>query len=225
MKRRKRRKQKLAKRSKGRERGSGSDRSIIRQSHNWPLLECRIAAEWRNTNNICQVLISRKSENTGVVAMGAYVVDLACLGVKNAYAAVFRSEYVYRQEVGAHIEIAQQMMDCDLNLAAKIIDEAVKYARSLGFRPNKDIRDANLVLGDAYPENCDVKIPLGGPEGKPLFVNGPYDDVAKIMRVLERKVGVGNFNFVMMSGDNFLIEDMDDDDLNYSEDNTVEILP
>ncbi len=212
MKRRKRRKQKVAKRSNRGFAPPGSDRAMARQSRHWPLLESRISQDWDNSMTLCQVVVARKSEKIGVVAAGAYVVDLACLGVKNAYAAIFRSEVEYRKELRTQLESRQLMMDCDLDLAAKIIDEAVKYARSLGFKPNKDIRDANLVLGEAHPENCDEEIPLGGSKGKPFFVNGPYDDVQKILRVLERKVGEGNYDYMAsLGGGGFFDEDDDDD--------------
>lgn len=223
MKRRKTRKQKVAKRSKRGFSPPGSDRAMARQSRHWPLLECRIAAEWRDTNQICQIIIARKSDKLGIVVAGVYIVDLACLGVKNAYAAVFRSEYEYRQELRERLDSTQTMINCELDLAAKIIDEGVKYARSLGFRPNKDIRDANLVLGEANPENCDEEIPLGGPEGKPMFIEGPHDDARKILRVLERKVGAGNFNYLMsMGGDDFFFDDEDADDLNNLGEHTVD---
>jgi hypothetical protein len=88
------------------------------------------------------------------------------------------------------------MIHADLNLAAKIIREGVAYARELGFSPNRDIRDAELVLGDADPDACDEEIPLGR-DGKPFFVSGPYDNVERILDKLTRKLGPDGFHYMI----------------------------
>jgi hypothetical protein len=42
-----------------------------------------------------------------------------------------------------------------------------------------------------------VSIPLGGPEGKPFFVAGPYDDITIIISKLTRAVGPDGFHYVV----------------------------
>ena len=86
---------------------------------------------------------------------------------------------------------------------------AVAYAKELGFRPDPDYRDAMPVLGDADPDACDVQIPLGGKDGKPFFVAGPYDNVDQIMSKLTRKLGPDGFHFVFPLGgdEEFLLLD------------------
>ncbi len=88
-------------------------------------------------------------------------------------------------------------MVADLDLVAKIIREGVAYARQLGFEPDPDFRKAMLVLGEANPDACPISIPLGGPEGKPLFVAGPYDDVPIIISKLTRAVGRDGFHYIV----------------------------
>jgi len=47
-----------------------------------------------------------------------------------------------------------------------------------------------------------VPIPLGGREGKPFFVAGPYDNVDRIMAKLRRKLGEDGFHFMIpLAGD------------------------
>ena len=87
------------------------------------------------------------------------------------------------------------MIKADVNLAAKIIREAIAYAKELGFRPDPDYRDAMPILGDADPDACDTPIPLGK-DGKPLFIAGPYDNVGRIMDKLTRKLGPDGFHFL-----------------------------
>jgi hypothetical protein len=44
-------------------------------------------------------------------------------------------------------------------------------------------------------------MPTGGPNGKPFFVNGPHDDVDRIMAQLRRVVGDGNFDYLISLGE------------------------
>ena len=186
-----------------------SEKAILRQSKHWPLLECLITENWDEPATLVQICIARRAPS-GEVAVGMFLMDLACLGAKNAHGTVFRSAAEYRSELRQSLMRHQTLIPCDLDLAAKVVEEGVKYAASLGFKPNRDIDKAYMVLGDAHPERCQTPIPLGGEDGKPFFVNGPYDDVDRILRVLDRKVGKGNYNFLMMVGDPF--EEWEDDE-------------
>jgi hypothetical protein len=162
---------------------------------------------------LIQLCVARRSAK-GEVAAGVFLVDLGCLGVKNAYASIFATEGSYRRDLLTQLKANQTLMACDLNLAAKVVDEGVKYAQSLGFRPNKDIKQALMVMGTAYPEECAVHIPLGR-DGKPFFINGPYDDVDRIRRILDKNVGPGNYDFLLQIGGPL-------DDMEFDLDSTVE---
>ena len=172
-----------------------SNRGWLRGAADWPLHECLVAEEWREPGAIVQILVSRRSPQ-GQVAAGVFLVDLGCLGVKNAFGRVFSTQGEYAAELRKDILASQEMIHADLNLAAKIIREGVAYARELGFSPNRDIRDAQLVLGDADPDACDEEIPLGR-EGKPFFVSGPYDNVDRILDKLTRKLGPNGFHYMI----------------------------
>jgi hypothetical protein len=165
----------------------------------WPLLECLISQEWQETVQLCQVAVARQSPATGEVVVGGFLVDLGCLGVKNALTNLYTSAAEYRREYRQHLMASQPMMDCDLDLAAKVIEEGTNYARSLGFNPHSDTAMALKILGDAHPEKRAETIPLGK-DGKPLFVNGPHDDVARITRILDRNVGQGNYEVIIFLG-------------------------
>jgi hypothetical protein len=125
---------------------------------------------------------------------------LGCLGVKSAFGRIFNTRREYRQ-LRDGMTARQSMIKADLNLVAKIIREAIAYAKELGFKPDPDYRDAMPVLGDADPDACDVPIPLGK-DGKPFFIAGPYDNVDRIIAKLTRKLGTDGFHFLVpISGD------------------------
>ena len=184
-------------------------RALLRAAGGWPLHECLLTEAWQEPGEITQILVARRSP-TGQIAIGAFLVDLGCLGVKNAFADLFDSQREYKRGLRAEMMTGQAMVKADLNLAAKIIREAIAYADELGFKPDPDYRDAMLVLGDADPDACEVPIPLGK-DGKPFFVAGPYDNVDRIMSKLTRKLGPDGFHFLVpLSGDEeFFLEEFE----------------
>jgi hypothetical protein len=184
---RKARRRKVAAAPKGR-------RAQLRASADWPLHECLLTKAWQDTSEIVQILVARKSP-AGQVAIGAFLVDLGCLGVKAAFGRMLDSMKEYKKVRGQMSE-RQKLAKADPNLAAKIIREAIAYAKDLGFRPDPAYRDAMLVLGDADPDACDTPIPLGQ-DGKPLFIPGPDDKVNLIMAKLTRKLGPDGFHYMI----------------------------
>jgi hypothetical protein len=175
-----------------------STRSLLRASGDWPLYECLLTKEWQEEGVITQILVARRS-SSGQIAIGAFLVDLGCLGVKSAFGRLLDTRREYRQLRGG-MTANQDMIKADINLVARIIREGIAYAKDLGFKPDPDYRDAMLVLGDADPDACDVPIPLGGKDGKPFFVAGPYDNVDRIMAQLMRKLGPDGFYFIFPIG-------------------------
>ena len=212
-KRRQRALQRKADKRKQRRAGSRArptgGRALLRAAGDWPLHECLLTKEWQEPGEIIQILVARRSP-TGQMAVGSFLVDLGCLGVKSAFAALFNSRQEYEQKLRSGVMARQAIVKAELNLTAKIIREAIAYADELGFKPDPDYRDAMLVLGDADPEACHVPIPLGK-DGKPFFVAGPYDDVPRIMAKLERKLGPDGFHFMVPLGgdEEFFLEEFD----------------
>lgn len=147
-----------------------------------------------------QILVARRS-GSGQIAAGSFLVDLGCLGVKSAFASLLDSRFEYEQKLRRRITSQQSMMSADLNLIAKIIREGIAYARELGFSPDPDYRDAMAVLGDADPDACPDEIPLGGEDGKPLFIAGPYDDVPAIMAQLTKLCRPDGFTYLLPLGE------------------------
>ena len=168
---------------------------LLAEAWKWPLVECIMSSTWRDTMQLTQILVARQSPR-GPVAAAYVLVDLACLGVKNAVVRSYPSMAAYRG--GERSEMLQNQMfePCDLDLGAKVILEAIAYAKGLGFSPNKDTSAALKILGETHPENCIEEIPTGGPEGKPFYMVGPHDNAKQIMRTLDQTVGRDNYHFM-----------------------------
>ena len=172
-------------------------RGFLREAARWPIYECLISRDWQEPRNLVQIVVARRSPATREIVCGVFLVDLGCLGVKDAFASRPFTLKEYKEEMRAAMEDLQPMEEADLNLVAKVIREAVAYAKSLGFRPHPDYRDAAILLEGADPDACDVEVPLGDGTGRPLYFAGPYDDVQAIMRQLERAVGEDGFTYLV----------------------------
>ena len=75
-----------------------------------------------------------------------------------------------------------RMIGPTLELAQDLVCGAVEYARSLGFEPAAEFHDVKGHLG-GWSGPSAIRF---GRDGKPLFVEGPYDNGRHIVRQLER---------------------------------------
>jgi hypothetical protein len=162
----------------------------------WPVQEVLLSRDWDKEGALSGVLIARRSPNSGKVAVGHFLVDLACLGVKSVQVKLFKDAAEYAAGLRAHAMRVQPLAPGDFNLAVKIIRTGLEYAANLGFKPDPVFTQAEPLLAGA---DLDAAPPVrtGGPEGKPLFINGPYDNVEKIVAQLRRAVGDGNFHVLI----------------------------
>lgn len=161
----------------------------------WPLHECLISRGWQVEGEIVQILVARRSP-VGQIAAGVVLVDLACLGVKDAFGRIAASRAEYEQDLRAQIMASQPLIPADLNLAAKVIREAVAYARRWGFNPHPDFTRVAPLFAGADPDASAVAVPLGI-GGKPHFIAGPSDDPRAVIDRLTRTAGEGNFDFTV----------------------------
>ncbi|MCX7851585.1 MAG: hypothetical protein RMN24_04850 [Anaerolineae bacterium] len=157
---------------------------------------------------LTQIFMARRGPG-GWYAIGTFLLDRACLGVKNAFGRITdEAEYL---TVWHHISQTDRFVETNPDLVAKLVRESIRYADKLGFRPNPDLPQALAVLGPANPDACPEDIPMGGPEGKPFFIAGPYDNVAKILAKLEAAVGRGHFHYLLPASPDIMAEVEDED--------------
>ena len=171
-----------------------SDGSLVRIGATWPIHEVLVTSGWdERSGQLVEILVSRM-DALGRVAAAVFLVDLGCLGVKNAFAATFPTRFAYHEKVRDQLVQERGLVGTDFDLAAKIVAEAIEYARELGFEPHRDFREARLLLAGSRPEACATVVPLGGTDGKPYFISGPYDDVPRILATLARSRGPEGFH-------------------------------
>lgn len=155
----------------------------------WPGLDADDPA----ADGLAAVLVARRHRYDKVSVCG-YLVDVYCLGVKNALGPRVMDEHAllaFRRRFFEGYDA--EPLAAPLDLAQQLVIGALDYARSLGFEPPAEYTDAAGHLGPGSGP-CDIEF---GRDRKPYFVQGPYDDPRRIMRTLDNTVGQGNYHYLM----------------------------
>ena len=192
-----------------------------------PIAECWISSDWKEAG-ICSIVIARKHA-TGNMTFGIYLVDTFCLGLKNSNPVFNKSEYEYEDLLDKIFDQHEEgKVAIDYALAHNIIYGAIAYAEDLGFKPQKDWSLSQMILEEDTEDIALVDVEFGK-DGKPFFMNGPYDNVDKVLNTLRNSVGEGNYHYLMqiedptnlgLKADDFELYQDDDDDFDDDDDHT-----
>ncbi len=156
---------------------------------------------------IGHVVVARfKSGNR--VEVGTFLVDVYCLGIKDAFyrlfdEAGFKSEclgWIFKEGIPSPKPAA---------CGRKLVEKAVIYAATLGFAPHPDFKKAARVFGGVDASECDEEFVFGS-GGKPLYIQGPYEEeaqVEQILSVLRARCGEDGFQFVVPGAGDWKTED------------------
>ena len=145
-------------------------------------------------SGLAAVLVAREARGGGASVCG-YLVDTYCLGVKDALGPRVMSRAALRRFAGEFFApFAGGGVEAPIGLARHLVWGAVAFARDLGFEPHRDLRAAAGHLGGRLDEPCGIRF---GRNGRPYYMQGPFDDAPRILRTLERTVGRDNFHFTV----------------------------
>jgi hypothetical protein len=158
--------------------------------------------DWRDDNGgeadgvprLVGIAVARE-HRTGKVSVCGYLVDAQCLGVKNVVGPRVMDRQKLRDFLHVYFTVFPgEPQSAPLDLAQHLVFGALDYAQRLGFAPHHEFPLVQEHLG-AWDGPGAIEF---GYHGKPFFVRGPDDDPAYVIRTLERSVGPGNFDFILM---------------------------
>ncbi|OHE89319.1 MAG: hypothetical protein A3G75_00660 [Verrucomicrobia bacterium RIFCSPLOWO2_12_FULL_64_8] len=147
-------------------------------------------------DGVTYVTITR-TDDAGWLQAGVFLVDLHCLGVKDAFATEM-PEIDWRHELDRLIPPADRLA-IHPACARKLVEGAVAYAEALGFAPHGDYKKARRAFGGVSARDCPETFTYGR-DGKPLFVAGPNDDderIDRVMRILTARLGPDGFHYIL----------------------------
>jgi hypothetical protein len=169
----------------------------IARAAQFPIHEALIPAELFE-RGIGNLLFSRSLPD-GHMAVAAFLLDVFCLGVKNAFVAVVaRDEYTRRLSHWSTRESLQPMQPACFR---KLVEGGVAYAQDLGFSPHQDYAVASQIFGDLENAPCPTRF-VYGHDGKPLYVSGPHETATRVRAIVEQlqhRLGTGNFDYLVLA--------------------------
>jgi hypothetical protein len=151
-----------------------------------------------------QAILSRQLP-TGEVAVAVFLIDRYCLGAKDAFGDIrTRGEY---RELVEHVEKNCNLVKISPADLRCLVEEAVEYARDLGFEPHSDYRRVQPIFGEIDVQEATEHFEFGH-QGKPLFIAGPDDmqRCQRILSILENRCGTGGYHYIMPMSERTTVE-------------------
>ena len=170
---------------------------IIEKGRVIPISQCLIADGYDDMGlTIC--LIIRK-QPSGKYMFANFMIDRYCLGVKSAFCNCnFDDKQL--EEIKQRMQSAGEIEEVDPTYFHNLVYAAIDFAEENGFKPDKDFALAEKILDPDLIDDGIDDIEVGD-NGKPIFINGPYDNVDSIIATLNRNVGEGNYDIIIGDGD------------------------
>ena len=170
-------------------------RSQLHNLPEWPIVGAYAPFHSRDEYTMQYALIVRQCPN-GKVAVGAFLIDILCLGVKDCFLKVIPSYQL--SELLGKIETTVPMDEVSPSYIATLVHEAVEYSRSLGLNPRGDYLAVKKFL-EGIPLDPSLSFTFGE-NGQPVYVAGPNDSPEfsnAVLATLNNTVGEDNYKFVV----------------------------
>ncbi len=156
--------------------------------------EACIEKHWEK-EGLAHLLVWRVRDN-GSADYAVFLVDLFCLGVKDAFSETDVPEADLREFVNERLpeEFREAFHPA---CAKKLIEGALAYAESFGFAPHRDFRKARKILSGIDASACPREFTFGR-AGRPCYIRGPEDSeerVNRVLAILEARCGADGFDF------------------------------
>jgi hypothetical protein len=148
----------------------------------------------QSTDGLVTAFVARRCRHRRGATVCVYLLDVYCLGVKNAMGPDTIDEQALRR-LTDHVFSGYPAppITAPIELVRDLVLGAAEYARRLGFAPHPDFEQARAHLA-----------PWAGPSaitfrhnGKPTYISGPHDDPNRVLHTLHRAVGRTGFNYTI----------------------------
>ncbi|MCF8367134.1 MAG: hypothetical protein K9H16_15190 [Bacteroidales bacterium] len=174
-----------------------SPEKYIRQNgRKLPIDKCLISENYEN-KGLTLCLIVRK-QPSGYFSFAYLMIDRLCLGMKDAFVNCNVDEMVI-DELIERMEENGIPEEVSATYFHNMIYGALDYAEELGLKPHSDFELASFLLNPDLVDDGIDDIEFGW-RGRPLFINGPNDNIRRILSILDRNVGSGNYEHIFMNG-------------------------
>jgi hypothetical protein len=179
-----------------------------------PIYDC-FSAQGLFDTGIGYVGFSRRLQD-GRVATSFFLLDVYCLGVKDALFRVApKSEY---EELKNEFTSRTPIVERSPAYVRKLVEGAIEFALVFGLAPHRDYLVAKWIFGDVDPAEC-REVFAYGVGGKPRFIQGPHDSVARCHQIMSAIEPHGG-DFVLIAASDgvpYEITNIDDDEWEFDD--------
>lgn len=157
-------------------------------------MECYISKAERDSGFIAVLVV--RGMPSGKFCVASYLLDVFCMGVKSTtYLFAISQEELQKFASKIGDTLGGLKITSNEN-AHNHIFGALDYAEDLGIKPDKDWAITSYFLSPDYITD-DIDNIEFGKDGKPFYVAGPHDNAKFIINTIRRKVGDGNFHYII----------------------------
>jgi len=186
-----------------------------------PIDKCYISEDWEK-EGLAMVVITRKKKN-GHLAVGSFLVDTYCLGVKDAGYWTDLDEDNFTDLLNRYSR-SVTLNESSYAEAHNLILGAIEFAEEAGIEPHKDFAIAGLILEEDTDDIPLIEYDYGR-DGKRFLIVGPTGRESRYIKQLEDRFG-DDFSYIVdddYDDDDFYESDEEDDEEygSYDDDETV----
>ncbi len=159
-------------------------------------IEMCLVSDLYEDNGLTTCLIVRKQPG-GKISFATILVDRLCLGVKST---IVNCNFTQSEinEIILRLSEHGPCEEVDSTYFHNLVYGAVDYASELGLDPPKDFYIAEYLLDPDLIDDGIDEIEMGQ-NGKPFYVEGPYDNKNKIISALNKSVGPDGYEYIMLA--------------------------
>ncbi len=161
-----------------------------------PIGKCYITPNWEETG-ISQIIVSRVRPS-GNIAIGIFLVDTFCVGIKDATYYANMSEPEFEDLIG-HFQQGPGLEEISYNEAHNIIYGAIGFAEDAGIKPAKGFRIAGYILEEDTDDIPLIEYEYGKNGKHYLIINSDRREMPYLHQ-LQKALG-DDFEYVMEEND------------------------
>ncbi|MDE6423768.1 MAG: DUF1186 family protein [Muribaculaceae bacterium] len=182
------------------------EKYVRERARRFPIVECKINRKWKETGECSIVIVRQRPDGNFIVGM--YLVDMYCMGVKDAYV-IPNATREDVEHIMKNTPDEDEMTDIPYAEAHNMIYGAIEFAEEAGITPHSDFKLAEYVLEEDTDDIPIIDFEYGH-NGKHLLVIGPDGKERKYLGVLRKNLG-SNFDIIDPLEDDVYDEDGDED--------------
>lgn len=158
-----------------------------------PVEKCLLSDNYSQAGHTICMIVRRQP--SGKFMFANYLIDRCCLGIKDTTLNCNLEEEKIEEIVDMMSQNAK-VEEISPEQLHNMVYAAYDWGTELGFKPPKEFALSEYMLDSQLIDDGIDDVEFGW-EGQPYFLAGPYDDTKRILAILDKNVGKGNYKFTI----------------------------